>query len=171
MFCFSVGTCTPIYVLVPMHSTTSTCPQVGDKCYPQFPGKTKEMMSRGPQVADMEYQNTTWPAMSTCTDKYPPHHHNSRFITTVSTTLAWSQRHWVLLCEVQARYYGECHFNIWGIWVCFFYYCFWLCDICLDIMLFSLFHLRGWHCALVSGLPLGIGMLLGGPFDEWSCHS
>jgi hypothetical protein len=28
-------------------------------CYPQFLGITKEMMSRGPQVADMEYRETT----------------------------------------------------------------------------------------------------------------
>jgi hypothetical protein len=28
-------------------------------CYPQLLGITKEMMSRGPQVADMEYRETT----------------------------------------------------------------------------------------------------------------
>ena len=39
-----------------MHSTTSTCPQVGARCYPQLLGITKEMMSQGPQVADMEYR-------------------------------------------------------------------------------------------------------------------
>jgi hypothetical protein len=39
-----------------MHSTMSTCPQVGARCYPPFLGITKEMMSRGPQVADMEYR-------------------------------------------------------------------------------------------------------------------
>jgi hypothetical protein len=27
-------------------------------CYPHFLGITKEMMSRGPQVADMEYRET-----------------------------------------------------------------------------------------------------------------
>jgi hypothetical protein len=27
-------------------------------CYPQFLGITKEMMSQGPQVADMEYRET-----------------------------------------------------------------------------------------------------------------
>jgi hypothetical protein len=41
-----------------MHSTMSTCPRVGARCYPQFLGITKEMMSRGPQVADMEYRET-----------------------------------------------------------------------------------------------------------------
>jgi hypothetical protein len=40
--------------MVLMHSMMSTCPQVGSKCYPPFLGITKEMMSRGPQVADME---------------------------------------------------------------------------------------------------------------------
>jgi hypothetical protein len=43
--------------VVLMHST-STCPQVGATCYPPFLGITKEMMSRGPQVADMEYRET-----------------------------------------------------------------------------------------------------------------
>jgi hypothetical protein len=42
--------------VVLIHSTMSTCPQVGSKCYPHFLGITKEMMSRGPRVADMEYQ-------------------------------------------------------------------------------------------------------------------
>jgi hypothetical protein len=50
-----------------------------------FCGITKEMMFQGPQVADMEYQETTRPTMSTCTDGDPPHHHNSRLIMTVST--------------------------------------------------------------------------------------
>jgi hypothetical protein len=54
-----VGTGPPGDVVVLMHSTTSTCPQVGARCYPQFLGITKEMMSRGPQVADMEYRETT----------------------------------------------------------------------------------------------------------------
>jgi hypothetical protein len=39
-----------------MHSISSTCPQVGATCYPPFLGVTKEIMSRGPQVADMEYR-------------------------------------------------------------------------------------------------------------------
>jgi hypothetical protein len=39
-----------------MHSTASTFPRVGARCYPPFLGITKEMMSQGPQVADMEYQ-------------------------------------------------------------------------------------------------------------------
>jgi hypothetical protein len=39
-----------------MHSMVSTCPQVGARCYPPFLGITKEMMSRGPQVEDMECQ-------------------------------------------------------------------------------------------------------------------
>jgi hypothetical protein len=39
-----------------MHSTMSTCPQVGAICYPPFLGITKEMMSRGPHVADMEHR-------------------------------------------------------------------------------------------------------------------
>jgi hypothetical protein len=59
VLCFSVGTGPPGDVVVLMHSTMSTCPQVGARCYPQFLGITKEMMSRGPQVADMEYRETT----------------------------------------------------------------------------------------------------------------
>jgi hypothetical protein len=39
--------------VVLMHSTVSTCPQVGARCYPKLLEITKEMMSRGPQVADM----------------------------------------------------------------------------------------------------------------------
>ena len=58
ILCFSVGTGPPIDVAVLMHSTTSTCPQVGARCYSQFLGITKEMMSQGPQVADMEYRET-----------------------------------------------------------------------------------------------------------------
>jgi hypothetical protein len=49
--CLSVGTYPPRDVVVPMHSMTSTCPQVGAICYPQLLGITKEMMSRGPKVA------------------------------------------------------------------------------------------------------------------------
>jgi hypothetical protein len=41
-----------------MHSTMSTCPRVGARCYPQFLGITKEMMSQGNQVEYMEYQET-----------------------------------------------------------------------------------------------------------------
>jgi hypothetical protein len=59
VLCFSVGTGPPGYVLVLMHSTASTCPQAGARCYPQLLGITKEMMSQGPQVAYMEYQETT----------------------------------------------------------------------------------------------------------------
>jgi hypothetical protein len=55
VLCFSEGTCPPGDVAVLMHSTMSTFPQVGSKCYHQFLGITKEMMSRGPQVVDMEY--------------------------------------------------------------------------------------------------------------------
>jgi hypothetical protein len=39
-----------------MRSTVSTCPRVGARCYPPLLGITKEIMSRGPQVLDMEYQ-------------------------------------------------------------------------------------------------------------------
>jgi hypothetical protein len=31
---------------------------IGRLCYPQFQGITKEMMSRGPIVEDMDYQET-----------------------------------------------------------------------------------------------------------------
>jgi len=55
-------------------------------CYPQLIGITKEMMSHGPQVADMEYRETAWPVVSTCTDRDPLHHHSSRVIMRVSTT-------------------------------------------------------------------------------------
>jgi len=56
MLCFSVSTGPPGDVAVLMHSTTSTCPQVGARSYPQLLGLTKEMMSRGPQVADLKYR-------------------------------------------------------------------------------------------------------------------
>ena len=39
-----------------MHSMVSTCPQVGAICYPHFLGITKDMMSQGPQVIEMEYR-------------------------------------------------------------------------------------------------------------------
>jgi hypothetical protein len=39
-----------------MHTMASTCPRVGAIWYPPFPGITKEMMYRGPLVADMDYQ-------------------------------------------------------------------------------------------------------------------
>jgi hypothetical protein len=41
----------------PMPITSSDMSNIG-LCYPQFLGITKEMMSQGPQVADMEYQET-----------------------------------------------------------------------------------------------------------------
>jgi hypothetical protein len=47
-------------------------------CYPYFIGITKEMMSRGPQVADMEYRETASPAVSTCTNRDLLHHHKSQ---------------------------------------------------------------------------------------------
>jgi hypothetical protein len=56
VLCFSVGTGLTRDVEVLMHSTVSTCPQVGARCYPHFLGITKEMMSRGPQVEYMEYR-------------------------------------------------------------------------------------------------------------------
>jgi hypothetical protein len=56
VLCFSVGIGPPRDVVVPMHTTMSTCPQVGARCYPHFPWITKEMIFRGPQVADMEYR-------------------------------------------------------------------------------------------------------------------
>jgi hypothetical protein len=37
-----------------MHSTVSTCPNVGAICYPLSLGVTKEIMSQGPHVEDME---------------------------------------------------------------------------------------------------------------------
>jgi hypothetical protein len=37
-----------------MQCMVSTCPKVGAICYPPFPRITKEMVSRGPQVAYME---------------------------------------------------------------------------------------------------------------------
>jgi hypothetical protein len=39
-----------------MRSMVSTCPRVGARCYPPLLGITKEIMSRGPQVLDMEYR-------------------------------------------------------------------------------------------------------------------
>jgi hypothetical protein len=39
-----------------MRSTVSICPRVGARCYPPLLGITKEIMSRGPQVLDMEYR-------------------------------------------------------------------------------------------------------------------
>jgi hypothetical protein len=39
-----------------MHSMMSTCPRVGARCYPPFLWITKEMMSQGPQVVDLEYR-------------------------------------------------------------------------------------------------------------------
>jgi hypothetical protein len=39
-----------------MHSAMSTCPQVGAKCCPSFIGISKEMMYRGPNIVDIEYQ-------------------------------------------------------------------------------------------------------------------
>jgi hypothetical protein len=40
-----------------MCSTVSTCPRVGARCYPPLLEITKEIMSRGPQVIDMEYRD------------------------------------------------------------------------------------------------------------------
>jgi hypothetical protein len=51
-------------------------------------------------LAQTETRSTTTAPGSS--RRYPPHQ------------LA-SGRHWVLLHEVQAKYYGECHFNICGI--------------------------------------------------------
>jgi hypothetical protein len=45
-----------------MHSTASTCPQVGSRYYPPFLEKDKEMMSRGPHVAYMEYREVGYHA-------------------------------------------------------------------------------------------------------------
>jgi hypothetical protein len=56
ILCFNVGTGPPGDVVVLMHSTSSTCPQIGVRCYPKLLGITKVMMSQGPQVANMEYQ-------------------------------------------------------------------------------------------------------------------
>jgi hypothetical protein len=55
VLCFSVGIGSPGDVVVLMDSMASICPQVRARCYPQLPGITKEMMFRGPHVADMEY--------------------------------------------------------------------------------------------------------------------
>jgi hypothetical protein len=38
-------------------------------------GITKEIMSRGPKVTDMECQESTWPTVSICTDGDPSHQH------------------------------------------------------------------------------------------------
>jgi hypothetical protein len=46
-------------------------------CYPPFLGITKEMMSQGPQVADMECRGIDRLMMSTYTDGDPLHHHTS----------------------------------------------------------------------------------------------
>jgi hypothetical protein len=37
-----------------MHYMASTCPHVGSKCYPSCLGVTKDIMSRGLQIEDME---------------------------------------------------------------------------------------------------------------------
>jgi len=60
-----------------MHSTAITCSQVGARCYPPFLGITNEMMSRGPQVAYMEYQEMDLLTVSTYADGDPLHHNNS----------------------------------------------------------------------------------------------
>jgi hypothetical protein len=59
VLCFSVGTDPRGDVAVLVHSTMSTCLQVRTICYRQLLGITKEMMSRGPQVANMEYRETS----------------------------------------------------------------------------------------------------------------
>ena len=38
VFCFNVGTILPGDDAVLMHSTMSTCPQIGVRCYPHFVG-------------------------------------------------------------------------------------------------------------------------------------
>ena len=38
-----------------MRSMVSTCPRAGARCYPPLLGITKEIMSQGPQILDMEY--------------------------------------------------------------------------------------------------------------------
>jgi hypothetical protein len=57
--CFSVGTFPYGDVVVLMHSTTSTSPQVEARCYPKLLGITKDMMNRGHQVVYIEYQETS----------------------------------------------------------------------------------------------------------------
>ena len=129
------------------------------------------MMSLGPQVTDMEYRETTWPTMSTCTNRDPPHHHNSMFVMTTSTTS-------VGLRKTLGLAPGGTSQVLW--WVSFQYLRH-LSFLHL-LLLLIMWHLLGHYalcpvspwwltCALVSGSPLGIGMLLGGPFDELSCHS
>jgi len=50
-----------------------------------------------------------------------------------------------------SQYYREHNFNTQYIWLYFILYFSRFHDMCLDIMPFSLLHLGGWHCALVSG--------------------
>ena len=118
-----------------------------------FFGINEEIMSRGPQDVDMESRETTLPTVSTCIYGDPSHHHRGQDFRIASTTPAGFQEALGLAPWGTSHYYGECHFNIWGIWVCCILDGFRFHDICLDIMPFAPLHLGGWHCALVSGLP------------------
>jgi len=95
--------------------------------YPPFLGIIKEILSRGPQVVDMERWGIDWLMMSTYTLTHDVHLHRWKPTSPprFSGSSCWhpphqlvSERQWVLLHEVQVRYRGMCHFHTWVFWTC-----------------------------------------------------
>jgi len=98
------------HIFLYMHNTS---------CYHHFLGITKEMMSRGP------LRLQTWSIERQMADNVHLHRQKPMSPPQSSDSSRWYYPHqlaygwnWVLIHEVQAKYYVECHFNIWGIWVC-----------------------------------------------------
>ena len=121
-----------------MRSTVGTCPRVGARCYLPLLGITKEIVSQGPQVLDMEYREPDWLEHGPGGPIFSFFSASTLSVAAASITISlFLCQRWFLLHEVMSL----------GIMVCvtlilktfeYVHLILFASNVCLDLMLFHL---------------------------------